>query len=318
MRCRGLQIRGPLCLLGLFWLFAPAAVAQSGTLSHTERFSRSTERLEDVERDATAVLAGVPDDVDALLSRARIRIQLGKTEEALADFERASALAPERADVRAQLALAYVQLNRLTDAKFSADAALALEPEHPAASYTVGLLLLAATTDIESAIRFLERGVLGNPIAPEMRFDLLRAYARQGNRLRAGVQFRVLQMLLPPGDARILHGQGLLAAMQGNLNEAVVKFREAAQANPPLPSAAMEGALAVARALLQRDENDQAIALFRQAVSRFPESIEAHHGLALALERAGQGEAARAEYATIEQLSRKTGVAHDATPPRKP
>jgi len=317
MRFRGF-IRGTLCLLGLTGALVPNTDAQATELSHTERFSRSSSRLEDVERDASAVLAGVPEDVNALLSRARVRIQLGKTEQALSDFERASALAPARADVRAQLALAYLQLNRLTDAKFSADAALAIQPENSAANYTVGLLLLAATTDIGGAIQYLERGVLGNPVSPEVRFDLLRAYARSGDRLRTHVQLRVLQALLPANDARILHGQGLLASLNGNLDEAVAKFREANGAKPELPSAPMEGALAIARALLEKGESGQAMTLFRQAVSRFPQSIEAHQGLAAALEKTGQATAANAEHNTIEQLSRKLGVGSSAATPRKP
>lgn len=298
---------------------APGAAAQEAEPTHAERFSRSAPRLEEVERNATATLAGVPDDVDTLLSRARVRIQLGKLPEALADFERASALAPARADIRGQLALAHFRMGKLADAKFAADAALAIEPENPTANYTLGLLLLAATTDVAGAIPRLELAVARGPASPEVRFDLLRACARGGNRVRAATELRVLRVLLPPDDARIAHGEGLLAALQGNLDQAVAKFRAAAQAKPPLALAPVEGVLAVARALTQQKKFDQAIALFQQAISRFPESIEAHHGLALAYDQSGQRDAARAEFKAIEQLSRKLGVVSAPLPPgRKP
>jgi len=306
-------------VLSLSALIAAAGVfAQEHEPSHSERFSRSAPRLEDVERTATATLAGVPDDVEALLSRARVRIRLGKLADALADFERASALAPARADIRAQLALAHLRMGSFAEAKFAADAALALDPENPAANYTLGLLLLAATTDVEGAAQRLALAAARGPAAPEVRFDLLRAHARRGDRVRTAVELRVLRVLLPPDDARIAHGEGLLAAIEGNLDAAVAKFRVAAQGKPALAASAIEGPLAVARALTQQGKTDQAIALLQQALTRFPESIEAHHGLALAFEKAGQAAAARAEYAAIEALGRKLGVVSAGAPGKKP
>lgn len=221
--------------------------AQQPAATHAERFADPRARAEEAEREATATLARVPDNVDVLVARGRARQQLGKRRESLADFERAAALDPARADVRAQLALMHAAAGRFAEAKLGAATALALDPQNPAAHYALGLLLLAATTDLPSAVKHLEYASAAGPAAPEVRFDLLRAYARSGDRVRAAVELRVLGVLLPPSDARVLHGQGLLAAQQGRLDTAVTKFREAAQAKPELPAAPVEGALAIAR-----------------------------------------------------------------------
>jgi tetratricopeptide (TPR) repeat protein len=292
--------------------------AQQRELSHTERFSGSRERLEDVERDATAALARDPNDADALLARARARLQLGKIPEGLADFERASTVAPERADVRGQRALAHIRLGRWADAKFAADAALALDAENPSAHYAMGLLLLAATTDLTAAIQHLGRASASGPAAPEIRFDLLRAYVRAGDRVRATVQMRMLRGLLPPADARVIHSEGLLAALNGKLDLAVSNFRKTPLAKPPLPFAPLEGALAMGRAMQRQGQANQALALFQEAARRFPESVEAHHELAKAYEQAGRGQEAQAEFATIQQLARKFGIATAPPAQKKP
>lgn len=285
-----------------------SAGAQQQEATHAERFADPRARAEQADREATAALARVPDNVDALVARARARLQLGKQQESLADFKRAAALDPARADVRAQLALAHAGAGRFAEAKRAADTALALDPQNPAAHYALGLLLLAATTDLQSAVKHLERASAAGPAAPEVRFDLLRALARSGDRVRAAVQLRVLGVLLPPSDARILHGQGLLEAQQGRLDAAATKFREAAQAKPALPAAPIEGALAIARALAQQGKSDQAIALFEEATSRFPQSVEAHLELAGALEKAGRADEARAARQRVRDLVRELGV----------
>ncbi|MGH9815012.1 MAG: tetratricopeptide repeat protein [Candidatus Acidiferrales bacterium] len=285
-----------------------SAGAQQQEATHAERFADPHARAEQADREATATLARVPDNVDALVARARARLQLGKQQESLADFERAAALDPARVDVRAQLALAHAGAGRFAEVKVAADTALALDPQNPAAHYALGLLLLAATTDLQSAVKHLERASAASPAAPEVRFDLLRAFARQGDRARAAVQLRMLGVLLPPSDARILHGQGLLAALQGRLDAAVAKFREAAQAKPELPAAPIEGALAIARALALKGKSDQAVALFEEATRRFPQSVEAHLELAGALEKAGRADEARAARQRVQDLVRELGV----------
>ncbi len=292
--------------------------AQQPGLSHVERFSSSRERLEEMERDSSAALERNPADVDTLLARARTRLQLGKAADGLADFEQATTLAPARADVRGQMALAQVRLGQLADAKFSAESALALDADNPSAHYALGLVLLAATTDLAAAIGHLERAVASGPAAPEVRFDLLRAYVRAGNRARATVQLRMLRVLLPPSDARAIHSQGLLAALNGRLDQAVASFRKTPQARPALPLAPLEGALAMARALARRGQEQQALALFREAARRFPENVEAHHELAMALEQAGLAQEAQAELAIIAQLGRKFGITPDKTRAEKP
>lgn len=315
-----MRLRCPRALVLSFFALLSGGLlpAQQRELSHVERFSSSRERLEERERDSSAALDRNPGDVDALLARARARLQLGKAAEGLADFERATALAPGRADVRGQMALAQVRLGQLAEAKFAAESALALDADNPSAHYAFGLVLLAATTDVAAAIRHLERAVASGPAAPEIRFDLLRAYVRDGNRARATVQFRMLRVLLPPSDSRVIHSEGLLAALNGRLDQAVASFRKTPQAKPALPLAPLEGALAMGRALARQGQEQQALALFREAVRRFPESVEAHHELAKALEQAGLAQEAQAEFAVLAQLGRKFGIAQQKVQPEQP
>ena len=91
---------------------------------------------------------------------------------------------------------------------------------------------------------------------------------------------------------------GLLLESEGGLAEAESRYRRALEINPDLVSA-QQG---LASLLLQKGKTDGAAKLFRQSVRLRPEDPLLRRNLALALEKLGRRDEARAEREKARQL----------------
>jgi tetratricopeptide (TPR) repeat protein len=235
-------------ILGLALLAAARpGFGQEKELSHQERFADPQTLRQREERDATARLRRNPNDTRALEERGVARVRLGKMAEAVTDLRRAAALDPKSANARADLAFALMQQGRFQEALSTARSALAIKPDHIAANAYVGHLLLQLGGDSAEAIASLQRAASRSPDDVDVRIELLNAHLQQHRPDLAGVDLRVLRMLLPPGDARLFYEDGLLQAELGNLEIAIDRFRRALAANPRLAAAQRSLGLALAQ-----------------------------------------------------------------------
>ncbi len=235
-------------LLGLLLLAVAATAAQEKERSHQERFAGPQAQREREEREASRRLRTHPNDARALEDRGVARLRLGRVEQGVADLERAAALNPKSPDVRANLAYGMMQRRRLPEALAAARAALALNPNHIAANAYAGHILLATGGDLTQALAHLERAASRSPDDVDVRIDLLTAHLQRGELDRAGIDLRVLRLLLPYGDARLWYEEGLIQADAGNLEAAIDRFQRALAADATLDAAKRSLGLALAQA----------------------------------------------------------------------
>ncbi len=275
-------------ILGLLLLAgAIPAFSQEKERSHQERFATPQSQREREERAASARLRANPNNAKALEDRGVARLRLGKVDEAVADLKRAAALNPKSPDVHADLAYALMQQRRLPEALEAARAALALNPNHIAANAYAGHVLLVTGGDLAEAIASLERAAGRSPDDVDVRIDLLTAHLQRHELDRAGIDLRVLRLLLPYGDARLWYEEGLIQADSGNLEIAIDRFRRALAADPKLGAARHSLGLALAQA----GNWQEAIQLLGPLSQANPGSFSIAYFYALALQNAQRAEA---------------------------
>ncbi len=272
-----------LCVIGVHGYCAE----QPGP-SHVERFASPAERLRFAEQRAEAEVKANPSDAHALLGLGLARLRLGKLDAAIADFRRAAAEAPGRAEAQTDLAYALWKHGELEDALRAARAALVLDPSDAAAHRYAGRLLLLQGRDREDAIAHLEKAAQLDPEETDVHFDLLMAYRATGDRASAWAQLRLLQTEFPDQDPRLLYVQGLLVSDQGRSAPAIDLFRRAWKGNPRLEEARDE--LGVELAKSQRWA--EALEVLAPASQANPQSFRVAYAYALALMTAGRLEEA--------------------------
>jgi len=282
-------------ILGLLLLAsAIPSFPQEKERSHQERFASPQSQREREERVASTRLRANPNDAKALEDRGVARLRLGKVEEAVADLKRSAALNPKSPDVHADLAYALMQQRRLPEALQAARAALALNPNHIAANAYAGHILLVTEGDPGEAIACLERAANRSPDDVDVRIDLLTAHLQRHELDRAGIDLRVLRLLLPYGDARLWYEEGLIQGDSGNLDVAIDRFRRALAADPKLDAARRSLGLALAQA----GNWQEAIQVLGPLSAANPGSFSIAYFYALALQNAqrpeAEGEARRA------------------------
>ena len=173
-------------ILGLLLLAAALpTVAQEKERSHQERFADPQTLRKREERDASRRLRKNPNDAKALEDRGIARMRMGRTEQALADLQRAATLNPKSPNVRADLAYGLMQQRRWPEALQAARSAVALNPNHIAANAYAGHILLLTGGDVSEAIACLERAASRSPDDVDVRIDLLNAKDRKSTRLNS-------------------------------------------------------------------------------------------------------------------------------------
>src|SRR3989441_7569735 len=292
-------------LLALLLMGVPAEAQQSEP-THVERFADPRVKLERAEQEASSRLATNPNDTKALLDRGMTRLSLGKLDQAVADLHTAAELDAASADARAQLAYGLWLLGALPEALVAARAALALNPDHASAHYYAGRILLDTVGDPEQALKHLQRAVELNPDQIDLRFDLLNAYRRRGDLMRAGLELRLLRTALPPSDPRVPYAEGLLAADLGQLATATDRFRRALQANPRFVPAWYD----LARALVQAESWQEALQVAEPLANEYPQSYTAAYLHALALQNSQRAAEAEMEARRATALEPKSADAY--------
>jgi Tfp pilus assembly protein PilF len=139
---------------------------------------------ENAAKAYAAVLEIDATNPEASIGLARIELQRGEATQAIERLGNALEKGPGRPDLRAELALAFVQRNAdgdLTRALADSDRALKAAPKDPDVLYTRGSVLTAAHKfeDAQAALDQLERASPRSALAP---YGLARLAAAQGRK----------------------------------------------------------------------------------------------------------------------------------------
>jgi tetratricopeptide (TPR) repeat protein len=203
-------------------------------------------------------------------------VYAGESRDLLANqhLEKAVRLQPSSAAARTNLAASLVRMGKLERAEEQLTKAVALEPKNFDANHNLGELYIRQSR-LADAVPFLNSAQRIEPTSYENGYDLALALLYTGQPLPAR---ELVHNLLAKKDTAELHN--LLAQIEeknGNLVVAVNEFETAAHQDPS------EGNLFDwASELLLHQTLEPAIDVFRQGVTRYPQSPRLAIGLGIA------------------------------------
>jgi tetratricopeptide (TPR) repeat protein len=217
------------------------------------------------------ILAGFPDDPDALHLLGVLAHQLGNHSRAAELIGRAILLRPAAAVFHNNLAEVYRALGQLEQAVLCCRAVLRLQPQNPDAINCLGLVLLSQNQPEAAAGHF-----------------------REALRLR-------------PGFALACNNWGNALRLSGDTEGALDHFRRAVAIDPNLAEAHSN----LGQLLLERKELEGALAHCREAVRLRPNLAEGHNNLGNVLREMHRLPEAREKYAEALRLCPALGMAYN-------
>lgn len=181
-----------------------------------------------------------------------------------------------------QQALAHQQSGRFPEAEALYRQILSLEPTHPEALHSLGMLAHLSDKN-EIAVELIRKALGVRPNYSEACFNLGVILQSQGKSEEAITAYRHL-LALNPGHLEALINLGNTFLTLGKLDEAVACFRQALTLKPDFAEA--HNNLGII--LKAQNRLDEAVACFRQALALKPEFAEAHSNLGSTLKDQGK------------------------------
>jgi protein O-GlcNAc transferase len=281
------------------------------------------------------VIVAEPHNAPALTNLGLALVQTGKAKEAIPLYQRALQETPDNPLIHQDLGVAHLQASNLVDAMAEFRTGLKIAPDSYQLHYDLGLAL-KLKDDLSAATAELELAARLNPNSPDPPYTLGILAMQTGRFDDAARQLKAALALRPEnGDGWAILGS--VFKQQDKLAEASDALRKAIELIPNQPGphitlaavlaqqgqnaeaaaerkqAAVLTRVAVSRqratfaanngsALLLKGQIIDAIARYQEAALDDPTYVEAHRGLAVALERAGRTAEAEVERNKALQL----------------
>lgn len=189
-------------------------------------------RYAHAEAGFRAVLERAPDFSPALGNLAELLRATGRSDEAIAAFERALAADPTDALIRNNYGGALIEAGRLDDAMSELERALSFDPEQHRARTNLGAALLGLGR-VEEAVAMLEQAVARLPGSAAAHASLGAALVRAGKKQAARPVLERAVALEPRAAEPRATLAGCLVA-EGRVDEALQQYREALELRPGL------------------------------------------------------------------------------------
>jgi protein O-mannosyl-transferase len=200
--------------------------------------------------------------------------QQGRTDEAIAHFQKAIELNPDFVNAHNNLGIALNLKGRSDEAIEQYTKALALDPKHAQAHYNLGnVLFRKGQTD--EAIAHFQKALAINPDYPDADNNLGLALAAKGQKDQAIEQY-TKALKLDPNYTEAQFNLGDILARNGRIDEALPHLQKGLELNPDYA----EGHNDLGIALAQKGHLDEAAAQFTEALRLDPDSRSAQDNLA--------------------------------------
>jgi len=272
------------------------------------------------------MLAENPNDAQVLNALGFAYSNMGRTDDAIAEWQKAVRIRPDYAEAHYNLggalagqrdyragakalqnaidanpsyAEAYNNLGvvlqsegRLGKAIDQYQKAIKIRPDYAFAQHNLGNAFLAEGK-LEQAIEHLSAAIRIEPSYAEAHYSLGSALGRQGQLEEEIAHYR-RAIEAKPDYARALHNLGVVLLLADRPEEAVIPLRDAVRVRPDYGLAYAN--LARALAALDEVDLDESDRMFRKAISLRPEDASAHRDLGAVSTRAGRLDAALTHY----------------------
>ena len=212
-----------------------ASIQKDAKLEHAHLLAGSIcgmQRNLDCERDAYDVgLRALPESAELLKARALVHLQDGEHEDAVKKYERALAVSTVKsAETLADLAYAYVYVDRLTDAKALASRATALDPKCFSCWMAAGQVHLSSREFGDATLAFARARSIA-PTDPDARRSEAKARFLAGDVVKAADLFEALVRDFPD-DERLRMLAAQVAMKAERFGDAVRHFEMVLQRHP--------------------------------------------------------------------------------------
>jgi tetratricopeptide (TPR) repeat protein len=203
-------------------------------------------------------------------------LNLDRSAEAVASFERAIALRPSEAKVHFSLGNALLAVNRLPEAIARYTEAVRLDPNHARALSSLGAALLRSG-DAPGAIARLERALQIDPTSPETLQALGNVYFQRDQPARA-ITYYESALRIEPTLADAHYNAGSAGLELGRIEDAIRHFAAAAKLKPADPEIRNN----LGAALVRAGRGPDAIREFEHALKLKPDYTDARENLDVA------------------------------------
>jgi tetratricopeptide (TPR) repeat protein len=243
-------------------------------------------RLEEAESHFRIALRADEDDAQSLAGLGNIAFARGDNEKASRHLTEAARLAPNDALIQGSVASVMLAMNTPDFAAQAANNALALKPDYALARQVLGNALLSKGDFAAAREAFEALIAQGEQLA--MAHLGLGDIARLQDRHDEAIAHYDRALQYEPGMHPAANRRADSLARSGRAGQAIAALRERAQAYPE----ASHTKVALASLLDQRALHAEALPLWREAAALLPDNDDVQANYALALDRAGEYQAA--------------------------
>ncbi len=219
--------------------------------------------------------------------------QAGRSDEAVAEYEKALAANPDNVKSHNNMALALVELGRLEEAAGHYKRSLELEPKAEIYS-DLGFVMARLGRPDEARTDYLKALEL-DPNCASAHFNLAVMFAQAGAFGEAEAQFRLA--LAGKSTAETHNGLGYVLARQGRTDEAIAQFREAIDVDPKFTPAYNN----LAGALAKQGKLEEAAHYYELSLAEKP-SAAVHNALGTVLRQLGKTDEAEDQFAKAKAM----------------
>jgi tetratricopeptide (TPR) repeat protein len=250
-----------------------------------------------------------PDDADALVERADVKLGSMTWSEAIADLEQVLRLKPDDPDARLRLAEAYLQTDRLREAGAALEQHLARSPRDLDARLWRGLVALRLGQSQAAADDFTDV-LAADPEHEVARDRRARAWLALGRPQDALTDLDEL-VRSHPGDASFVERRGEVHKRLGHDGAARADRERATGLPQPTAQALNDVAWDLVTGAVYLRDPERAVSLAKKAVALAPSQASFHNTLGIALYRTGRYADAVAALKQSLAASRGKSAAYD-------
>jgi Flp pilus assembly protein TadD len=188
-------------------------------------------QAEIAQQQLTRLIAANPNEAELRIQLAPVAHQRNDLQTTYQNLQAARKINPERAGMDAMMASVEAELGRLEEAQADYRRALAKNPQDPTLLSNLAFLLTRSTGNLEEALQLVQKGLQKSPQEPHLLDAAGWIYIKKN---QAQIAVPMLRRLTEkyPNDVDFRYHYGVALLSQGNKGEARKELEQALQKHP--------------------------------------------------------------------------------------